>query len=313
MKAKLDLHHRKAEKDRLEMEKDGNLSQIPTASISMMSIDLEQVLFLPTLTHTQMFYSRQLSCYNLGIHISDTGTAHMCLWDESITGRGANEIGSALLKCLNLPALNMKKNLVIWSDNCIGQNKNKMMLFLFIYLVHNGKFEKIEQKFLVSGHSYLACDRDFAQIERRKRVTKNYVPDHLEKMIRSAQHKNPFNVIRMNREDFKNLQEISDSFLNTTKLNISKACWIEVSKKNPTLVRTKTTFNEMEEWTSCNVLKRGKTLSDLKTTPLPQLDCKNPISQEKAKNLEDMLDYIPLAYISFYTGIIEKTKQNNPE
>ncbi|CAH2020408.1 unnamed protein product [Acanthoscelides obtectus] len=181
--------------------------------------------------------------------------------------------------------------------------------------LHHRKAEKdrLEMEKDVSGHSYLACDRDFAQIERRKRVTKNYVPDHLEKMIRSAQHKNPFNVIRMNREDFKNLQEISDSFLNTTKLNISKACWIEVSKKNPTLVRTKTTFNEMEEWTSCNVLKRGKTLSDLKTTPLPQLDCKNPISQEKAKNLEDMLDYIPLAYISFYTGIIEKTKQNNPE
>ena len=309
-KEKLELHQRKAEKARIKMEEDANMSQVPTANITMMSIDLEQVLFLPTLTHTQMFYSRQLSCYNLGIHISDTATAHMCLWDESITGRGGNEISSALLKCLTLQANSLKRNLVIWSDNCIGQNKNKMLLFLFIYLVATGKFDKIEQKFLVSGHSYLACDRDFAQIERRKRVTKNYVPDDLEKMIRSAQHKNPFNVIRMNKQDFKDFQEISDCFLNTTKLNISKVCWMEISKENPILIKTKKTFNNWEDWASCNVLKRGKTISEIKTKPLPKLNCKNRLSKEKVKNLQDMLDYIPVAYLPFYTDLIEKANQN---
>nr|CAI5826522.1 unnamed protein product [Callosobruchus analis] len=56
---------------------------------------MEQVLFIPTLIHSQMFYSRQLSCYNLGVHMSDNGNAYMCLWNESLTGRGGNEVASA--------------------------------------------------------------------------------------------------------------------------------------------------------------------------------------------------------------------------
>lgn len=34
-----------------------------------------------------MFYSRQIFCFNFGIHISDTETGIMCLWDETVTGQ----------------------------------------------------------------------------------------------------------------------------------------------------------------------------------------------------------------------------------
>lgn len=52
-------------------------------------------------------------------------------------------------------------------DNCIEENKNKTILVLLFYLVN------VEQQFMVRGHSYLTCDRDLAQIERRKRIVKN--------------------------------------------------------------------------------------------------------------------------------------------
>ena len=92
------------------------------------------------------------------------------------------------IKVLKSENVALKQKLVVWSDNCIGQNKNRIILFLFIYLVANGFFEEIEHKFLLSGHSYLPCDRDFAQIEKRKKVTKNFVPADLENMIRQARH-----------------------------------------------------------------------------------------------------------------------------
>lgn len=76
-----------------------------------------------------------------------------------------------VLKTL-LSGFTKKQKLVVWSDNCVGQNKNKMLLFLWIYLVTKGYFQEINQKFLVSGHSFLSCDRDFAHIEKRKRVEK---------------------------------------------------------------------------------------------------------------------------------------------
>lgn len=64
------------------------------------------------------------------------------------------------------------------------------------------------------------------------------------------------------------------------------------------------TFNDIEEWKVCNVLKKGKTLNDIRNFNIPQLECKNNISAEKLKNLEDMLDYIPLKHLNFYEDLI---------
>ena len=47
-----------------------------------------------------------------------------------------------------------------------------MLLFPWIYLTITDKFDEINHKYLVFGHSFLSCDRDFAQIEKRKRVEK---------------------------------------------------------------------------------------------------------------------------------------------
>ncbi|KAJ8928674.1 hypothetical protein NQ314_018768 [Rhamnusium bicolor] len=146
------------------MKDDIKNSQEPTSQHCTIAVDLQQVIFIPSLTHGDMFYLRQLSVFNLGIHIGDTNQAFMCLWHEGTTGRGGNEIASCVLKVLRANATN-KKILNLWTDNCIGQNKNKMMLLALILLVKEGTLDEIHHKYLVKGHSYLPCDRDFAFIE----------------------------------------------------------------------------------------------------------------------------------------------------
>lgn len=96
----LELHHKKAEKARQEMKKDTVSSQLPNSDVCMLSMDLEQVLSLPSLTHSQMFYSRQLSCYNLCVHFGDNNKGHMFLWHEGMSGRGGNEIASCVFEAL---------------------------------------------------------------------------------------------------------------------------------------------------------------------------------------------------------------------
>lgn len=305
---KLELHHRKAEKARVTMNTDITKSQTIDSEDNTISIDLEQVLFIPTLSHSDMFYSRQLSCFNFGVHLSDTDDAFMCIWDESVTGRGGNEIASCLLKVISHQNFHKRNNLVIWSDNCIGQNKNKIILMLLIYLVSKGIYEKVEQKFLVSGHSYLTCDRDFALIEKSKRVVKNYTPENIGKMIAEARHQRPFNVLHMQRNDFKDFQSMADEYLNTTKLQISQVVWIKIEQGQETSVKTKKTFSDIEQWTTCNVLKKGKKATGISLAVVPDLDCTNRISAEKLQNLKDMMDYIPLQYRPFYEDLIERTQ-----
>ncbi|KAK9887195.1 hypothetical protein WA026_021037 [Henosepilachna vigintioctopunctata] len=116
----------------------------------------------------------------------------------------------------------LKRNAVIWSDNCM----NRIVLFALIYSVANGIYDRIDHKYLVSGHSLMSCDRDFAQIEKRKKVVQCFEPKDVEKMIRESCHKSPFHVVNMNMDDFKDFIEASEDFLNTAKLKISTVSWI---------------------------------------------------------------------------------------
>ena len=75
-----------------------------------------------------------------------------------------------------------------------------------ILLISEGKFESIEIKFFISGHSYMPSDRDFGIIEKRKENVKCMVPEKLENMVATARIANPC---------------IGNKHLNTSKLQLS--------------------------------------------------------------------------------------------
>lgn len=186
------------------MENDITVSQLPGSDYTTIFMDLEQVLFVPPLTHSDMFYMSQLSCYNLCVNLADLGISYMCLWDESIAGRGGNEMSSCLLYILNNVNPSNRKKITICSDNCASQNKNSMIVFIYVFLVSLGVYESIDHKFLVSGHSFLQCDRDFALIEKRKRECKPMFPADRHSIIESSTHIGKFRVVDMQR--FFNIQ-----------------------------------------------------------------------------------------------------------
>lgn len=302
-KATLELHHRKAESSRQIMATDREQSQLPGSNTMTIAIDLQQVLFVPTLTHSEMFYKRQLSCYNLCINVADIGNSYMCLWHEGICSRGGNEIASCLLSFVNKRNTN-KDHLIIWCDNCAGQNKNRMILFLLMFLVANGHFQSIEQKFLITGHSFLQCDRDFGIIEKRKKVMKSYVPEDLKKVITGAKNTSqPFQVLDMTSECFFNFQAAADDIIVTKKLNISTASRLLVTKDKPGEVLIKQNFTDIEPWKVVNVFKRGKSISDLKNVELHRLLTHNTISKEKMRDLESMIEYLPDNCQEFYRNL----------
>lgn len=47
--------------------KDAINSMMPDSDTLNVVMDLQKVFFLPKLSHSNMYYSRQLSCYNFGI------------------------------------------------------------------------------------------------------------------------------------------------------------------------------------------------------------------------------------------------------
>lgn len=97
----------------------------------------------------------------------------MYFWGESVAGRGSDEIASCLLHWLGEEA--EFTTLTIFADNCAGQNKNLNMILMALREVHSARLFRVELALLVSGHSYLPCDRSFGVLEKAIRQKRGAV------------------------------------------------------------------------------------------------------------------------------------------
>ena len=98
LQAELAEHHEKASQGYLPLCTDSTRAKDDPESL-VISFDLEQNLPVPALTHSPMFYLRQLWVYNFGIHLCSDESAIMCVWNKTIAGRGSSEIASV---CWNI-------------------------------------------------------------------------------------------------------------------------------------------------------------------------------------------------------------------
>lgn len=105
---------------------------------AVIAFDLMKTLPTPVISTGVCYYKRQLWTYCLGIHDLITNKAYMYVWNESIASRGLQEIGSCILHYIknfvNVP------NLIMYSDQCGGQNRNIKMAVLCQYIVSNNDF-----------------------------------------------------------------------------------------------------------------------------------------------------------------------------
>jgi len=72
-------------------------------------------------------YKRKLWTYNFHIHDTGADTASMFMWPETTAGHRSSEIASCVLQYFkNAASVNTQsaRRLIVYSDNCSGQNKN---------------------------------------------------------------------------------------------------------------------------------------------------------------------------------------------
>ena len=113
------------------------------------------------------------------------------------------------------------KWLTCYSDSCFGQNKNTQMTCFWRCLIFDGQFVRIDHKFLVRGHTYLPNDRDFTLIEKKKGSAMVHLPEDREEVVRDACPSKPFQIQRMNKDDFLDLGLLTKNFTMRKKVNLS--------------------------------------------------------------------------------------------
>ena len=284
------LHQSRASLGYQELKADIVKSKVNNSSTVVLCVDMQQVLFCPTLSHSDIFYQRQLSCYNFAIHNMGTSKAVMHLWYECIAGRGSTEIASCIIKYVTMNYNKLidgeERKLIVWSDRCVGQNNNWRILNTYCYLAKCGYFTEINQKFLSSGHSFLPCDRDFAIIEKAKKSAKVHVPSDWKYVIADAKVIEPFDIIEMSQNDFKDLTSIEEHLpknKSSSKLQVTKYLWIKYDLDDPYTIYGRASHNVIKPWESFKIFKENW---EAKTKPAdlqPVYNALLPITQNKKK------------------------------
>jgi hypothetical protein len=71
------------------------------------------------------YYKRKLSIYNFTVFVMGNNIGTCFVWDETVGGRGCNEVGSCLIKWIEEQAAKGVKEISLISDICAGQNRNR--------------------------------------------------------------------------------------------------------------------------------------------------------------------------------------------
>lgn len=243
VKRELELHHRRAEAAQKSLKDE--VEHAKSRDTYILSFDLQQALPVPDLTTGPAFHLRKAWVYNLGIHDCVKDKGFMYMWSEDIANRGSDEISSIIYKhikdCGPFP-----RHLIVYTDNCGGQNKNWVLMSLWRQLVAEGLFDSVEHRFLVVGHTHLPSDRDFAIIEKYKKKMKSaYDPQDWYNAVKNCKRNNPFEVTFMKREEFfsfKFLEEnITKKKVTDEKDNVcfSKICVFRFEKNNINVMKIK--------------------------------------------------------------------------
>lgn len=185
-----------------------------------------------------------------------------------------------------------------------------MLICLWQQLILEGLFESIEHKFLVSGHTHLPCDRDFAAIEKylKKYFKCVYTPEDWYTAVKIAKRTNPFEVIIMTQENFYVFKELQEKIVRKTvtdtkeKVRFSKIRCFKFSSENPNIMYIKHLINE--DYKPVNIGKKGhRNLASIRNTL--KMKYKEPIimNEKKIDNLRHLIPFIPPVYLQFYKDV----------
>ncbi|XP_050519034.1 uncharacterized protein LOC126893129 [Diabrotica virgifera virgifera] len=310
---KYDTHLREKVLSRAEKEEDKKRAVLSEGNIIVATYDLQAVLPAPRGNSSTFYYKSKINSYNLTVtELQSDNVQCFFFWHEGEGARGAIEIGSCILKYLEEKANATNNNnleIILYSDNCCGQQKNKFIMGMYLYAVQKYNIKSITHKFLIAGHTQNEGDNVHSVIEKQiKRALKSgpiYIPTDYVKLIQSARKKgNPYKVTELGYQDFMDLKTLSQQIgSNYNKLSdnelirTSDIKILKVQKNNPGIIFVKTTY-EQKEFAQINVNHNRRSMRISTPECVAAYKKKMQISALKKAHIESLISAksIPTLY-----------------
>ena len=155
-----------------------------------------------------------MSCYNFTVFELASKDGFCFLSHEGQTGRGSCEIASFLYQYLLHVDEQGCEILELYSDGCVGQNKNSILPSMIMYFVERShSVKQVTLNFFETNHEQSEGDAMHSAVERAmKKVGEIFVPSQLLMVIKLARKTpKPYTVISVKSPDIKDWKSYSQS------------------------------------------------------------------------------------------------------
>lgn len=215
------IHVRRAKKFYKKMDSVRKLCREKN-DVAALSFDYMQNLPLPHIPVQEIFYYRQLWLNEFCIHNLKDDTANFYSYHEGLGHKGPNEVCTFLWMYIQNQIPSEVKTLYLFSDGCVGQNKNHTVVRFLMSLTAMGRFDEIYHFFPQRGHSFLPCDRDFGCVKRKlKKYDRIYVPSEYESVIFKASLEGKYKIVTIKSSDILNFVGWWQKFYKKTCLSVN--------------------------------------------------------------------------------------------
>lgn len=189
-------------------EKETDKARACRGECNVYTVDLQQVKLAPALQASALYYKTKLCCHNHTFFNLQTKEVCCYWWNESEGEIKATNFTSCVVDFLEAEIAawpeEKPKHIILWSDGCVYQNKNKTLANALLHQATKTKF-LIEQKYLEKGHTQMEADSVHACIERRLKNREIHHPHDYLTVTREARMK-PFPYVEkcISHSFFKN-------------------------------------------------------------------------------------------------------------
>ena len=179
---------------------------------SVWTMDLQAVMLCPRTSMQEAYYRKKLQVHNLTFFNRATKDATCYFFSETNANLEAETFAflhQAHFRHLirNDPKYASAEEFVIWSDGCGYQNRNAVVASAFLDTAIRTK-KTIVQKYLIPGHTHMACDSVHARIQNAM-PSEMMVPRDYELVAEAARTSpRPYRVISWEWQEFQKQPEV---------------------------------------------------------------------------------------------------------
>ncbi|CAG4936711.1 unnamed protein product [Colias eurytheme] len=278
--------------------------------------DFQKIHGIPHGQASILYYKRKLSVFNLTFYSLGQKEGTCYVWDETVAKKGATEVASCVYKYISEHRQKGILNFNFISDNCGGQNRNRIVFLAYLLAARNFKVT-ITHTFLERGHTQNEGDSVHALIERCAKNKMIYIPDDWYNMIRWAkQDDKPYNVVEMQTSEFIDFKKLLSGPNWVTNVKGDRVFWsqirqLQVLPNETDRIYYKTDFCSHEYDSIILYTHRQLNPRRRQRETVGDVLCKAylnkfPVPKNKFQDLKYLCDHqiIPGKYHSFYQSLV---------